>query len=142
MGLFGPVTVATRSLVAPPQRLALQTGTNQGRLQLGDRVSDGRYEDRWTLTGQKGDTIRVEVASRQFDTVARLEVADGRVLKEDDDSGDGTDARINTQLEEAGNYVVVVTSYATNAGGDYTVVLEKGSPASQTSSSRGQGETP
>ena len=132
MGLFGPVTVATRSLFAPSLPEALQIGTNEGRLRLGDRVSDGRYEDNWTLSGQKSDTISIEVSSGQFDTLARLEASDGRVLEEDDDSGSRSDAKIEAKLEEDGEYTVVVTSYATNVGGDYTVVLQKISPASQT----------
>ena len=125
MGVFGSVTVATRLLVAPVGEAPLQDGTNRGRLRLGDLVVDGRYEDNWILEGKKDEILLIEVSSRQFDTFTRLETSDGRIVEEDDDSGGRSDAKIEAKLDEDGKYTVVVTSFATNSGGNYTVTLRR-----------------
>jgi serine protease Do len=58
---------------------------------------------------------------RRFDPYLRIEGADGKPLKEDDDSGGNRNARIVFTPEKDGPYRLIATSFAGGATGAYTL---------------------
>ena len=115
----------------PATAIALGNLVN-GRLDQDDlRFAGDKFQDRYRLTGRRGDRVRISLASNEFDTVLNLQGPDGAAQSNDDseDNGDtSTNSRIDTVLAEDGDYVVTVTSYAANATGKYRLSVEPGTP--------------
>lgn len=103
-----------------------------GRLDTDDlRLGEDKFQDRYRLTGRRGDRVRISVASPDFDTVLNLQGPDGVVQSNDDseENGEATiNSRIDTVLAEDGDYIVSVTSYAANGTGKYRLSIEPGTP--------------
>jgi hypothetical protein len=65
-------------------------------------------------------TYVIELVSKDFDAFLRLENADGKELKRDDDGfGEGLNARIIFDCDQAGTYVIYATSFEENATGAF-----------------------
>lgn len=60
---------------------------------------------------------------KRFDPYLRIEDADGKQLKEDDDSGGNRNARIVFTPEKDGQFRLIATSFAGGATGAYTLRL-------------------
>jgi hypothetical protein len=56
-----------------------------------------------------------------FDVWLRLEDAGGKILADNDDGGDGFNARISFTAPHSGSYRLIATSFATGATGNYTL---------------------
>lgn len=65
-------------------------------------------------------TLRLELASDEFDTVLYVRDASGTLVVEDDDSGPDTDSRIEHTFSP-GTYRLIATSYDTGEVGNYTI---------------------
>jgi len=59
--------------------------------------------------------------STQFDPLAVIQDNNGNQLGRDDDGGEGTDARLVFTFPYAGQYRIVVTSFAARSYGVYTL---------------------
>ena len=98
-----------------------------GRLDQRDtRLGEDKFQDRYRLTGRRGDRVRIELASSEFDTVLSLQGPDGTVVSNDDMTGaqeGNTNSRLDTVLAEDGDYIVTVTSYAENGTGKYRLAM-------------------
>ena len=66
-------------------------------------------------------TIRLCISTNVFDNMLRLEDETGRQLAEDDDSGGFPNARIVFRATADGWYRIIVTTFAPNAAGAYTL---------------------
>ena len=94
----------------------------RGRLAPGDpRLSDNSIYHVYNYYGHAGEAITIDVMSDEFDAFAILQDPQGNEVARDDDSGEGTNARIVTTLRQAGLYRIIVNSYAANASGAYTL---------------------
>jgi len=91
----------------------LQFGrTASGRLEAGDRPrSGGGYQDQWEFDGRQNQNIMLEMRSSDFDAYLELRDADGNLVAENDDGGDGTNALISARLTRNGRYRVIARSY-------------------------------
>ncbi|HEY0114438.1 MAG TPA: pre-peptidase C-terminal domain-containing protein [Allosphingosinicella sp.] len=106
----------------------IQVGASvEGRLEQRDSAyGEGKFQDRYRLTARRGERIRINLASSEFDTVLTLQAPDGTTLSNDDHGEEtGTNSRIETVLAEAGDYVVSVTSFADGDTGKYRLTLEQ-----------------
>jgi hypothetical protein len=77
----------------------------------------------WTLEGKAGQRVIVDLMSSDFDAYLIVRDADGRLLGSDDDSGEGTNARLHTVLPRDGTYRVIATASGDSARGRYTLVV-------------------
>lgn len=107
-----------------PPETAINIGNSVfGSLTTGDCRSPLRgtsyYADRYAFIGSAGQTVTVSLGSSTMDTYLYLKDPFGQVYQ-DDDSGGGTDSRIQITLPASGTYVAEVTSYSTNVTGSYT----------------------
>ena len=123
------MTVAVLAALLAPRALAQPARM----LTLGHAVSDSltgadpRLRSRhspyhvWTLDGRAGQRIVLDMMSADFDAYLILRDADGRMLGSDDDSGDGTNARLHAVLPRDGTYRVIATAAGDSARGVYTL---------------------
>lgn len=93
-----------------------------GRLAATDpRMADNSVFHYYLYNGRAGERIIVDVMSRDFDAYAMIQDAQGNTLESDDDSGEGTNARITYRFPAAGQYRIVVNTYTAGAYGSYTL---------------------
>ncbi|MCW5826835.1 MAG: PPC domain-containing protein, partial [Gemmatimonadaceae bacterium] len=102
--------------------------TITGALTLGSPVLDDSTRfDAWTFRGTQGQRVSITMRSSAFDPYLILTRAvDGRQqsVRQDDDGGGGTDARISIELPADGNYTIVANAVHKAALGDYTLAFE------------------
>ncbi|MBN2554125.1 MAG: hypothetical protein JXB06_15210 [Spirochaetales bacterium] len=97
----------------------------QGELGPGDSKL-GRYFDTYPLQLIAGERIVASLSSYDFDACLLLESPEGGEI-ENDDYGEGSDARIDALVETSGSWKVKVSSYEEGEQGEYllTVVRER-----------------
>jgi hypothetical protein len=104
--------------------------TVQSRLQSGSRLrSDGSYYDLYTFEGSAGDRVIITMRSTEFDAYLSFgpyEGGDVTIEQSDDDSGGGTDSRIEATLARAGTYGIMANSLGSGETGAYSLTLERG----------------
>lgn len=79
--------------------------------------TDGEYYDSYDFEGRPGQSVTLDLRSEEFDTYLILRQPNGEALINDDT--DGSNSRIEATLPEAGNYEVVVSSFAGGETGSY-----------------------
>ena len=98
------------------------TGTSQnipGTLQASDSVDlRGEHFDIHTVTGTEGRPLRLELSSTDFDAYLAARSPSGTWFRDDDGAGSGSDARLELPAE-AGEWTVIVTSFAAGEMGRY-----------------------
>lgn len=98
----------------------------EGRLDQRDNRLGAKFQDRYRLTAHRGDRIRLDLISSEFDTIVSLTAPDGTLISNDDRPGAAqgdTNSRLDTVIPEDGDYLVGVTSYADNGTGKYRLTL-------------------
>lgn len=116
-----PDPAAPRGDVAPGQ-------TRTGALGDGDGVgSRGSYYEVWRYRGRPGQRVTVTVDSDAFDThVAWAQMVGGEPIAvlADDDGGADTNSELTVQVEESGEFVVIVSAMGPGQTGAYTLRVE------------------
>lgn len=83
---------------------------------------NGHFRDGFTVTAQPGDTLEARVEAT-FDTYLYIFGPDGRVAAWNDNSGGTRNSMIDLSVEQSGVHRIIVTSYAPQTGGPYTLTL-------------------
>lgn len=94
------------------------------------RTSRGYLLDGYYFTGNAGDNIQIRMSSAIIDSFLILNLNTGQRITFDDDSGggvDGLDALITRTLSTSGTYIIVATSFDSDATGSYSLSLTQGS---------------
>ncbi len=87
-----------------------------------DGAGDGAYADSYRFTGRRGQRVRIDVSSTDFDPIAVLTPPGMHDPIENDDGADtGLNSRIDEVLPADGEYRLTVTSFAANSTGRYRV---------------------
>ena len=111
---------------ASAQRPLVPGEITRGSLSSSDLRSDrGSYYDAYTFQGRRGETVVVQMESRDFDAylhLGTLRRGTWRELAYDDDGADGRNARIQLQLPDDGTYTVRASSLSRSTGA-YTLTL-------------------
>ncbi len=107
--------------------LVLPEDSARGQLSLSDPDDglrgNGYLFDVYEFAGPAGTRVTLEATIASFDTYFYLLDADCNELAQDDDGGNGLLSRLEYTLPEDGTYMLVVTSYANEVTGSYTVAL-------------------
>jgi hypothetical protein len=100
----------------------------EGQLRRGDTtLESGEYYDEHRFTWPVGARIRLEVRSADFDTYVIVHPPNGPQRDNDDmNPGQSLDAGMELQVDQPGEWRVLVTSYRPNMTGDYTLVVGGG----------------
>ncbi len=86
----------------------------------------------WRFEARAGDRIVADARSTAFDAylvLARLVGGITEIVRENDDGGEGTDARILWTVEDDGSYVLMVRSWSETGLGPFTLSLADRGPA-------------
>lgn len=95
----------------------------EGTLQAGDAVApDGSWYDAYPLTGAQGSAYTITMRSADFDTYLTVVSPSGATYS-DDDSGGGTDSRLDVTLDEPGTWNVWANTLRTGDTGNYTLTI-------------------
>lgn len=87
----------------------------------------GRFRA-YRFEGQADTRYAIDARSGDFDAYLVLAHAVGgitEILREDDDGGEGTDARIVLTLDRSGTYVLIVRAWGSEPFGRFTLSLEE-----------------
>lgn len=110
-----------QAIAAAPIRVGASV---QGDLNQRDQALGEKFVEHYRLTAQRGERIRIDLSSPEFDTVLTLQSPDGTMLSNDDHGEEtGTNSRLETVLVEAGDYVIGVTSFGDGESGKYRLSL-------------------
>jgi len=96
-----------------------------GNLGGGGTLPTGEPADLYTLTGQAGQQVRIELSSSAFDPYLMLLGPTGRHW-ENDDSGGTLDSAIELALPASGAYRVVASAYRAGMSGAYELKVSPG----------------
>lgn len=89
-----------------------------------DKVRKDCYHKVHVVKLMEGVTYRIDMlGDSEFDTYLRLEDDAGKQLAEDDDSGEGLNARIVFPAPKTGTYRIIATTYDDNDTGSYTLLV-------------------
>ena len=113
-----------RAAAQPVRAIALGRAVSDS-LTAADPRLRGRHSpyQLWTLDGRAGQRIVIDLMSSDFDAYLILREADGRMLGSDDDSGEGTNARLHAVLPRDGTYRLIATASGDSARGRYTLAV-------------------
>jgi hypothetical protein len=110
--------------------VALTPGQQRsGRLQAGDAVmrDDNSLFDIYTYNARAGERITLNMRSSDFDTyltVARMNGEEVEILVRDDDSGGGTNARVELTVDRDGPVYILANALSEGMTGAYTIGME------------------
>jgi hypothetical protein len=113
-----------------------------GELTHSDCMNGPWYYDDWLLTLAEPTSVRIDLTSSQFDTWLEVRDANGSLVGQDDDGGEGLNSRLILALP-AGEYAVRATTFHTGATGSYELLaqLHGGGVPDATSSAAPAGRT-
>lgn len=128
--------LAMLGATAAPAQTRIEAGeTVSGSLTSRDsRMFNGARFELWIYSGSRGERLFITLRSIQFDAYLLVQPFPGGrspLLARDDDSGGGSDARVEFVLPEDGDYVITVTSAQRGETGAYRLAVERGSAAAR-----------
>jgi hypothetical protein len=101
-----------------------------GTLDARDVLSaDSTYVQRWSLAGQAGQTVTIELISTDFDAYVMLRgpgITGSRDYS-DDDSGGACNARLTVTFPQTGEYEIIVNTRGKMETGAFTLQVDAGS---------------
>lgn len=132
----GAYTARAEALPPLPAPIAAAPGSSanlrwsiwEGELSAADADRDGAYFDDYPLTVSAGETRLILAESAAFDTmiwILRADEREGEPVEVDDDSGPGFNALLAFQPEDAGRYLVRVSSYGSEQTGAYRLRISE-----------------
>ena len=119
------LAVAQAATVNATTAAAIALGqTVGGALASGDQtVGSGAFVDRYRFRGAPGQRVAIDMRSAALDSFLTLVSPSGSREQNDDAVQGSNDSRIETELAEAGDYIVMVSSYGRGGTGAYQVTL-------------------
>lgn len=100
--------------------------------------SDRSYFNAYTFEAEQGEQIAIDMLSNEIDAYLILIDPDGRDIAQNDDGGDGTNARLVAIASKSGTYTVLANSYAPGETGRYQIRVEAGDAVAAVPSVRSQ----
>lgn len=130
-GAYELKVLTRRDQPAPAQTPSAPAGDEQtiaGQLAAGDStLASGEYADEHRFTWPAGARIHLEARSTAFDTYLIVHPPNGPQRDNDDMiPGQTLNAGMDLQVNEPGEWRVLVTSYRPGMTGDYTLVVSGG----------------
>jgi serine protease Do len=136
MGLVAVVPTPTLGQTrpdSPSQQLPQgkrQATTVNGRLDSSsETLEDKSYFNVHTFEGRAGESVTIELNSSEFDAYLILLDPDNKKIAEDDDGGDGNNARISITLPTSGTYTIGLRTKKAGELGNYTLSWQEATAA-------------
>ncbi|NES21362.1 MAG: tetratricopeptide repeat protein, partial [Symploca sp. SIO3E6] len=121
-----PIVGQTDPNSSPQTELApenLESNTISDRLDSNSNKfeEDNSYYNIHTFEGKAGEQITIELTSSEFDPYMMLFGPEGKKIGDDNDGGNGNDAKIVVTLPTTDTYRIVVLAYKAGELGKYTL---------------------
>jgi len=98
-----------------------------GELRSGDTTLDtGEFYDLFRFQGSAGQEVVIDLTSDQVDPYLILRAPDAETEQNDDFEGSARRSVIATTLDQDGEYVIYVTTYAADESGTYSLTITQG----------------
>ncbi len=119
-----------------PATASAEGDVYSGSLGSGDeQLDNGEWYETFMVSGLPGQTLKVEMRG-SFDTYLGV-LGPNDWKAENDDGPDGSgQSLIEEVLTEAGDYLIIATSYAAGQGGDFTVEVTTGQSSQEEAGQR------
>jgi hypothetical protein len=91
-------------------------------------TADGTYAQAWTISGNAGRVVTVDLVSSAFDAflLVRGPGIDSTHALQDDDSGGRCNARLTITFPTSADYTIIVTTSDPRATGTFTLSVRPG----------------
>jgi uncharacterized caspase-like protein len=123
---LGAYQFQINGLSLKPTPLLQEQGSLSDQDALLPNTDTEKRSDRYSLNGQAGQRLEVNLRSPEFDTYLILQDAAGNTIAENDDRMVGdTNSRITTILPETGTYQVLVTGFSEESRGLYDLMVQE-----------------
>lgn len=100
-------------------------GVYRGELDAADPVrDDGSLYDAYAIQGTAGERLVVTLESSDFDAYLTV-ISPMQSVTNDDDSGGGTDSRVELTLSESGTWTIMANAYRPGDDGAYVLTIER-----------------
>ncbi len=107
-----------------PSSIAIDGSSVRGRLNSSSNLlPDNSYFDAYTFEGRAGQRISITMDSDQLNSYLLLYGPNQEDLGQDDDSGDGHNARLDVTLPVNGSYLLLANSYSASEQGQYKLSI-------------------
>lgn len=126
---LGAGTLLTQPLAAQDRQLAVGQPV-QARLSPSDPQRGGRAFHTWQLTVTGAGPVQIDMTADSVDAFLLLQDSSGKFLDSDDNTGGGTNARINFDASGPGVYRVLARS-STRVDGAYTLRASVPAPTNE-----------
>ncbi|MBD2428168.1 tetratricopeptide repeat protein [Phormidium sp. FACHB-1136] len=100
--------------------------TITGALDENSTVEAGRSFNVHTFEGVAGQIVVIDLSSNEFDALLGVRAPNGEVIATDNDSGDGTNARLLLSLPDTGTYWIGAFSLNPGEKGLYQLTVQSG----------------
>jgi hypothetical protein len=93
------------------------------------QLDGGQHYHDWSFQAERGQRVTITMRSGELDAYLQVGSDAGgmwRVIAEDDDGGDGTDARLELTFPEAGEYIIRARTFGSGQTGAYELLVEAG----------------
>ncbi|WP_419949448.1 SUMF1/EgtB/PvdO family nonheme iron enzyme [Candidatus Palauibacter sp.] len=116
-------------LIVPAGELVAGQAVDSRLSSFDQEVADGRYQEVWAYQARAGQRVVVTMLSGDMDAYLRVVQRDGSVIASDDDGAGGTDARVEFEAPDAGDYLIVATTFSSGEQGSYQIHLHEPGPS-------------
>lgn len=110
-----------------PQPIALGTAVSGSLDAMDCTRPGGAFREAWELVLTADTTLRIDLTSNGFDPYLIVKNENGGIVSQDDDGGDGLNARVQTRLS-AGTYVIEASAFNAGSTGAYTLSVVASTP--------------
>lgn len=117
VGVYASETAASATAVGAPDQ------NHNGRLDSNDDRINGAFFDLYHFRGSAGDRVVVDLQSSDFDPYLGVMGPSGAVSENDDFEGSRSRSRVEKELDESGEWTVIVTAYGSGATGAYQLSI-------------------
>lgn len=118
-----PVYAQKKTLVLKDGKAAIDATLSKTDPQ--DKKRDNHRYKAYSVQMKAEVTYQIDLKSKDFDPVLRLEAADGKELAQNDDGGDGFNARITFKCPETASYRIVCTEVGTAKMGKFNLSIQQ-----------------
>ncbi len=131
---LGALALALAAACPPAAAQAIRVEAKDGKVTVEgsltkedaqDRVRAGCFCKVYAVKMEAGKSYRIDLMSKVMDSFLRLESPEGNQLAEDDDGGDGRDARLVFACKSTDAYRIVATTCGGGMVGPFTLVVRE-----------------
>lgn len=101
-------------LVVPAGELVAGQAVDSRLSSFDQEAADGRLQEVWAFRAQAGQRLVVTMFAEGVDAYLRVVQRDGSLIASDDDSAGGTDARVEFEAPDSGDYLIVASTFSSD----------------------------